>query len=97
MITKFIEYNNIRYTFIHNLYYHYNKLTDGVPFKDGFEEHLKLMSSSYIWNIYKHLTQDFLLKTAHIPYHLVEANMRDKILQPLKDEVMKIQDFSEPN
>ena len=56
-----------------------------------FDHHLELLQSSYIWNIYKHLTQDFLIKTAEIPFHQVQANMRDKVLYPLKNEILKIQ------
>ena len=90
-ITVFKEYNNIRYTFVRNLFRAYGMLRDPVPeSKYDFGEHLKLLQSSYIWNIYKHLTQDFLEKTVRIPYNQVQANMRDKVLEPLKIEIMKI-------
>jgi hypothetical protein len=57
MITKFREYNNIRYTFVRNLFYQYDMLHDIVPGADiTFDRQLELLQSSYIWNIYKHLT-----------------------------------------
>ena len=92
LITKFKEYNNIRYTFIRNLFHQYDMLDDIPPGHEiPFYRHLEILQSSYIWNIYKHLTQDFLIKTAEISFHQIQANMRDKVLQPLKNEILKIQ------
>ena len=48
------------------------------------------MPSSLIWNVYKHLTQELLKATVEIPYNQVQANMREKVLQPLKNEIMKV-------
>lgn len=92
LISQFKEYNNIRYTFIRNLFYQYDMIHD-IPtgHEITFDHHLELLQSSYVWNIYKHLTQDLLIKTAEIPFHQVQANMRDKVLLPLKNEILKIQ------
>ena len=93
MITKFRQYNHIRYTFVRNLFHQYDMLRDkdnlgGIEI--DFEEHLRSLQSSYIWNIYKHLTQEFLIKTAHMSYNVIEANVREKVLLPLKNEIIKI-------
>lgn len=54
---------------MHNLFFHYSMLTDMVPNQDiTFEKQLEYLQSSYIWNIYKHLTQELLEKTAQIPF-----------------------------
>ena len=57
IVQEFREYNNIRYTFVRNLYHHYDMLHSVVPGSDiTFDRQLELLQSSYIWNIYKHLT-----------------------------------------
>lgn len=57
LIKQFKEYNDLRYTFIRNLFQQYDMLHD-IPagHEITFEHHLKLLQSSYIWNVYKHLT-----------------------------------------
>ena len=36
------------------------------------------------------MTQEFLIKTVHMPYNVIEANVREKVLLPLKNEIIKI-------
>jgi hypothetical protein len=53
----FLQYNNIRYTFIVGLFKAYHLWENEYG---AFEEHLSKISTGYIWNTYKQLTQDFL-------------------------------------
>ena len=57
-LVPFTVYNNIRYTFIRNLFQSYDL------YDEEFAKHLKNLQSAYIWNIYKQLTEEFLHKTA---------------------------------
>ena len=50
LINKFKTYNDIRYSFICNLFTQYNM---GKEDDKYFHDHLKRIQSSYIWNIYK--------------------------------------------
>lgn len=47
---SFLQYNNIRYTFIVGLFKAYQLYEDETG---DFEQHLSRISSSYIWNTYK--------------------------------------------
>ena len=86
-ISNFKTYNDIRYSFINNLFTQYNM---GEEYDEEFYNHLKRIQSSYIWNIYKQLTQEFMQKTAQMPFKQVELNFKSKVLEPLKKVIMNI-------
>ena len=59
LIKEFRTYNHYRYTFLRNLFQHYDMLHDMVPNAEvpiTFDQHLQEMPSSLIWNVYKHVT-----------------------------------------
>jgi hypothetical protein len=57
-LAPFSVYNNLRYTFIVNLFKAYDL------YDEDFAKHLSRLQSPYVWNIYKQLTEEFLHKTA---------------------------------
>lgn len=52
------------------------------------EEHLTSLQSSYIWNIYKQLTNEMLEKAAELPYSELEKNFKKQIMEPLADTIL---------
>lgn len=87
LISTFKTYNDIRYSFINNLFTQYNM---GEENDEEFYNHLKRISSSNLWNIYKQLTQEFMQKTAQMPFKQIEMNFKSKVLEPLKKVIMSI-------
>ena len=80
---EFNTYNNVRYTFLVNVFEHYN-LND-----KQFNLYLQKLQSSYIWNVYKSLTQDFIQKAQSMPYNKVMEQANKKILQPMKATLLE--------
>lgn len=74
----FSVYNNIRYTFVCNLFKSYDL------YDKEFAKHLSRLQSAYVWNIYKQLTEEFLHKTAGMQHRQIEAMFKPKVLEPLQ-------------
>ncbi len=77
-LVPFSTYNNIRYTFIKNLFKSYDL------YDQDFKMHLKKLQSAYVWNIYRQLTEQFLHKTAGMQHKQIEAFFKPKVLEPLQ-------------
>ena len=52
------------------------------------EEHLQSLQTSYIWNIYKQLTNEMLEKAAEMPYREFEGKFKAQIMEPLADTIL---------
>lgn len=89
--------NNMRYTFVSdlfskssnlNLYIDYYGLSLKLFNNVTLEEHLQSLQTSYIWNIYKQLTNEMLEKAAEMPFKEFEGKFKSQIMEPLADTIL---------
>lgn len=53
------------------------------------EKHLQNLQTSFIWNIYKQVSNEMLKGAAELPYYEVEKNLKELVLEPLSDVILK--------
>ena len=93
------DLNNMRYTFVTDLFsniYHpsltiqidYYGLSQKQFNNVTLEEHLQSLQTSYIWNIYKQLTNEMLDKAAEMPFKEFEGKFKAQIMEPLADAIL---------
>jgi len=55
-----------------------------LGYTDTFETYLRQLQSSYIWNVYKILTQEYIQKATNMPFKDRQESFKAKVLAPLQ-------------
>ena len=79
----FYQYNFVRYTFLQNLLKAYKMDQDKKDSPHTFEQYLQQLQSSYIWNVYKILTQEYMQEVQYVPFKDRQESFLPKVLAPL--------------
>jgi hypothetical protein len=65
---------------------------DKMGYQDTFEKYLAQLQSSYIWNVYKILTQEYIQKANGMPFKDRLESFKSKVLTPLRQTLrLKVQ------